>query len=236
MVTLLQALRDATGLSRRKAFDTIRAGHVTIAGRKVVDPSAGFEGGALAMDGLKLKTEAPTLIYLLLHKPAGYVTTRSDEMGRETVFELIPDELFGSGLHTVGRLDRDTSGLLLLTNDGDLTYHLTHPSHEVEKEYWVGLAHAPSVEQLTALERGVEIEGGLAVPRDISWLEGMPEFDVSVTISEGRKRQVRYMFEAVGARVVRLHRSREGPLRLGRLPEGEVRQLTAREVKALRKS
>lgn len=236
MPTLLQALRDATGLSRRKAFETIRAGHVTVGSRKVVDPSTDYEGGALAMDGLELKTAAPDLVYLLLHKPAGYVTTRSDELGRETVYELIPDELYASGLHTAGRLDRDTSGLLLLTNDGALTHHLTHPSHEVEKEYWVGLVRPPSVEQLAALERGVEIEGGLAVPRSVTWLEGMPGYDVSITIGEGRKRQVRHMFEAVGARVVRLHRSREGPLRLGRLPEGEVRPLTPREIKALRKS
>src|SRR5690242_20509212 len=136
MPTVLQTLRDATGLSRRKAFDTIRAGRVTVAGRTVVDPSSEYEGGKLAIDELPLQTTAIEPVYLLLHKPAGYVSTRSDELGRETVYELVPEELYASGLHTVGRLDRDTSGLLLLTNDGDLTYHLTHPSHEVEKEYW----------------------------------------------------------------------------------------------------
>lgn len=234
MTTLLRAVIDGSGLSRRKAFAAIREGRVSVDGETRIDPSEPYEGGELRLDGAPLSAPAAEKTYLMLNKPPGFLTTSRDERGRRTVFDLVPPELRAPGLHAVGRLDRDTSGLLLLTNDGDLTFALTHPRHEVEKEYRVRL-DAPATEaQLAALRSGVEIDGQLRRPLRLRRLAGDPSFQLSVTISEGRRRQVRRMFEAVGARVVLLRRVREGPLELGSLPEGAVRGLTTEEVAALK--
>jgi 23S rRNA pseudouridine2605 synthase len=230
MSTLLRTVIDASGLSRRKAFAAIRAGRVTREGLPLVDPSVEFVGGDLLLDGERLRAPAVAKTYLMMNKPPDVVTTASDEMGRKTVLDLVPPELRAPGLHTVGRLDRDTSGLLLLTNDGDLTFMLTHPSHEVEKEYWLRLAQPATEEQLAELARGVELDG---VRRRPVRLESAPEgtpFDLAITISEGRNRQVRRMLEAVGSKVTLLRRVREGELDLGSLPEGAVRRLTEHEL------
>jgi 23S rRNA pseudouridine2605 synthase len=234
MKTLLRALIEASGLSRRKAFGAIREGKVTVDGMVCAEPSAVFEGGALALEGSVLAPPTAGKAYLLLNKPPGFMSTRADERGRRTVFDLVPPALRTMGLHTVGRLDRDTSGLLLLTNDGDLTHALTHPSHEVEKEYWLRLDAPATDEQLAALRSGVEIDGALRRPLRLRRLVGSGVFELSMTIREGRRRQVRRMFEAIGARVAQLRRVREGPLMLGSLPEGAVRPLTPEEVAALR--
>jgi 23S rRNA pseudouridine2605 synthase len=170
----------------------------------------------------------------MLNKPPGILTTASDELGRRTVLDLVPTELRAHGLHSVGRLDRDTSGLLLLTNDGDLTFRLTHPRHEVEKEYWVRLAQPPTRHQLDALRRGIELDGRLRVPVGVEPLVEAGPFDFSITIGEGRNRQVRRMVEAIGGRVTALRRVREGPVYLDDLPEGAVRALTPHEVASLR--
>jgi 23S rRNA pseudouridine2605 synthase len=233
MVTILRAVIDGSGLSRRKAFAAVREGRVTLDGAAVLDPSRELHGGRLALDGIEFGRSAAKKTYLLLHKPPGYVTTAADELGRATVLDLVPSALRAPGLHSVGRLDRDTSGLLILTNDGDLTYRLTHPKHEVDKEYWAGLARPLSESQLAALRRGTEIDGRLRRPLHVERLEDEAPFEVAIVISEGRKRQVRRMIEAAGARVRRLRRVREGPLELGDLGEGGVRRLTASEVRAL---
>src|SRR5690606_24771379 len=149
--------------------------------------------------------------YLLLNKPPGYVTTARDELGRATVFDLVPLELRVPGLHSVGRLDRDTSGLLLLTTDGDLTHALTHPKHEVEKEYWARLAEPPTEAQLAQRRSGVELDGTLHRAVRVRRLVGQEPFQVAITLQEGRKRQVRRMVEATGNRVTLLRRIREGP-------------------------
>jgi 23S rRNA pseudouridine2605 synthase len=231
--TLLRAVIDASGLSRRKAFAAIREGRVAVAGEAWTDPSRGVEDGALTLDGAPLVAPDAGKTYLLLNKPPGFITTKQDERGRRTVIDLVPAALRVPGLHPVGRLDRDTSGLLLLTNDGDFTFALTHPSHEVEKEYWVRLAAPPADEQLVSLRGGVEIDGALRRPLRLRRLVGDGRFDLSITIREGRRRQVRRMFEAVGAKVVLLRRVREGTLELGSLAEGAVRPLTSEEVAAL---
>ena len=140
--TLLRTVIDASGLSRRKAFAAIREGRVAVDGMPRTQPSEAYEGGPLTLDGSPLAPDGAEKVYLLLNKPPGFMSTRSDERGRRTVFDLVPQALRATGLHSIGRLDRDTSGLLLLTNDGDLTFALTHPSHEVEKEYWLRLARA----------------------------------------------------------------------------------------------
>jgi 23S rRNA pseudouridine2605 synthase len=197
------------------------------------DPSREYQGGVLRLDGEALaSTGAPSRVYLMLNKPPGVVTTASDELGRRGVLDLIPASLRAPGLHAVGRLDRDTSGLLLLTNDGDLTYHLTHPRHEVEKEYHVALWREADDATLHKLRSGVEIDGARRRPVGLERID-VPPFELSMTIREGRKRQVRRMFEAVGCAVTGLRRVREGSLTLGNLPEGAVRPLTPSEVAAL---
>jgi 23S rRNA pseudouridine2605 synthase len=234
MTTLLRALIDATGLSRRRAFAAIREGLVTVDGSSATEPSAEYGGGPITLEGIRLQEQHLRRdVYLLLNKPPGYVTTRSDELGRPTVYDLVPAELHATGLHSAGRLDRDTSGLLILTNDGKLTQRLTHPSHEVAKEYWAGLAQPPSDVQLQALADGVALDGRLRRPIAVERLTGAPGFDLAITIGEGRKRQIRRMLEAIDARVIRLRRVREGPLALGPLQEGSVRKLTRAEVSAL---
>jgi pseudouridine synthase len=234
MRTLLRALVEASGLSRRKAFAAIRDGRVTVAGSSRTEPSEAYTGGALALDGVELAPAVVAKAYLLLNKPPGYLSTRSDEQGRRTVFDLVPAALRATGLHSVGRLDRDTSGLLLLTNDGDLTFALSHPRHEVEKEYWLQLAAPATDGQLAALRSGIHLDGALRRPLRLRRLVGSGRFELSMTIREGRRRQVRRMVEAVGGRVTQLRRVREGTLELGSLPEGAVRALTEAEVEALR--
>jgi 23S rRNA pseudouridine2605 synthase len=232
MPTLLRVVIDATGLSRRKAFTALREGRVTVDNAVVTDPSSAFTGGMVAFDGARLRSDKPESVYFLLNKPPGYLTSRSDERGRATVFDLVPAKA-RPGLHAVGRLDRDTSGLSILTNDGQLTYRLTHPKHEVEKEYWVALDRSPTMDALLRLREGIELDERRVRPKAIEILSDERGFDLSITIGEGRNRQVRRMFEAVGGQVVRLRRVREGPLRLGSLPEGAIRPLTAKEVAAL---
>ncbi len=231
--TLLRAVIDASGLPRRRAFEAIRAGRVSVDGRAAVDPSAPHAGGALALDGRALAPPDGAKTYLVLNKPPGYLSTVRDDRGRPTVLDLVPDGLRAPGLHPVGRLDLDTSGLLILTNDGDLTFHLTHPSHAVEKEYWAATTPPPAAEALATLRRGVAVEGALRRPAALGALPPETGFHLSITVREGRKRQVRRMLEAAGLRVRRLHRVREGPLRLD-LPEGALRRLSATELRLLR--
>jgi 23S rRNA pseudouridine2605 synthase len=227
-------LIDATGLSRRKAFAAIREGRVSADGETLLDPSQDLAGRVLRLDGLEVEPSAPRKVYLLLNKPPGYITTTADERGRPTVLDLVPAELRTLGLHPAGRLDFDTGGLLILTNDGDLTYRLTHPSHDVEKEYWVGLQRRPSDELLNRVWQGIEIDGAVRQPAALERLsDDEAPFHLTITIAEGRKRQVRRMFESAGARIAHLKRVREGSLRLGDLPQGAVRALTPQELRLL---
>ncbi len=167
--------------------------------------------------------------YVLLHKPAGYVTTRHDPSGRPTVYDLLYDE--DALLHPVGRLDRDTTGLLLLTNDGDLTARLTHPRYEVERAYRVLLDPWPTRKLLKRLRQGVDLEDGLVKPRSVTPSgPGM----VELVLCEGRNREVRRLFEAVGHQVMALHRCRYGTVLLGRVKEGKARPLKPDEVARLK--
>jgi 23S rRNA pseudouridine2605 synthase len=226
-------VQDATGLSRRKAFAAIREGHVRVDDVTALDPSSDYERGSLTLDGRPLSPPAAqTKVYLMLNKPPGIVTTASDELGRRSVLDLVPASLRAPGLHAAGRLDRDTSGLLLLTNDGDLTYRLTHPRHEVEKEYYVALWREADDATLHRLRSGVELDGARRRPVRLDRID-VPPFELTMTIREGRNRQVRRMLEAVGCVVTGLRRVREGALTLGALPEGAVRPLTPSELAAL---
>jgi 23S rRNA pseudouridine2605 synthase len=231
--TLLRALIDASGLSRRKAFAAIREGRVQTGGVAVSDPSAAYTGGTLTLDGRRLGSTRSERVYLMLNKPAGVLSTVTDTHGRATVLDFVPAGYRLPGLHPVGRLDRDSTGLLLLTNDGSLTFRLTHPRHEVEKEYWLRARPQLTPAQLERLRAGVEIDGAQRRPVDVHPLPLSSGYQVSVTIREGRKRQVRRMVEAAGSRVTALTRVREGPLALGGLEPGEVRLLTQDELTSL---
>jgi 23S rRNA pseudouridine2605 synthase len=228
-VRLARYLAHAGVASRRAAEKLIAAGRVSVAGKVVTDPARDVdESSGVALDGEPLSPE-PREVYAL-NKPQGVVSTAKDTHGRRTVVEFVPSR---ARLYPVGRLDADTTGLILLTNDGELANKLTHPSFEVDKTYRASVEPAPVSEaSLQVLRDGVELEDGRTAPASVRQVEpGL----VEVTIHEGRKRQVRRMFEAVGHRVLKLERVGFGPLRLERLTEGEFRRLTPAEVERLRK-
>ncbi len=231
--TILRTVIEATGLSRRRAFEAIRGGRLTVGGWPATDPSAPYEGGELALDGQPLGVSAAAKIYLVMNKPADVLSALSDARGRTTILDVVPAGLRARGLHPVGRLDRDSTGLLILTNDGDLTYRLTHPKHQVEKEYWLATEQGLDAEQLSSLQDGIELDGEVRRPVAVRRLRGHPPFEASIVIREGRYRQVRRMVQAVGGQVKLLRRVREGSLRLGDLPSGAVRRLSAEELRAL---
>jgi 23S rRNA pseudouridine2605 synthase len=177
---------------------------------------------------------AERLVHLMLHKPPDVVTTLSDPQGRRTVADLVEADV---RVYPVGRLDADTTGLLLLTNEGELAHRLAHPSSEVEKVYRATVRGRPSEVALQRLRDGVELEDGPTAPAHVKMLRvGDRASTVEVAIHEGRNRQVRRMFDVVGHRVLGLHRSRYGPLALGELPRGQTRPLRPAEVRALRRA
>jgi len=224
--------------SRRRADELIASGAVLVNGRRpppdgmLVDPGR----DVVTVRGQRVE---PRLAhrYLAYHKPEGVVTTASDESGRPTVLDAVGQEaLAGHRLFPVGRLDLDSSGLLLLTDDGELAFRLTHPSHEVPKRYEAVVAGVPSQAQLRRLRQGVELEDGVSAPAEVELVRGLRGGSslVRVTLGEGRKRQLRRMLEAVGHPVKRLRRTAFGPLHLSRLRAGGWRVLRPAEVAALR--
>jgi 23S rRNA pseudouridine2605 synthase len=196
----------------------------------VTDPARGVTGEeAIAVDGELVRGPGTRVVYAL-HKPAGVVSTAADTHGRPTVVDLVPT---GQRLYPVGRLDADSTGLILLTNDGDLAYALTHPRFEVPRTYRARVdGGRPNERALRALREGLELEDGRTAPAQVRLLG---PHELELTIREGRKRQVRRMCEAVGHRVVDLRRVAFGSLRLGDLAAGRHRRLTAAEVERLRK-
>ena len=170
---------------------------------------------------------AEDVVYYLLHKPRGVITTAADTHGRQTVTDLVPA---APRVYPVGRLDGDSEGLLVLTNDGELTHRLTHPSFGVEKEYLVEVEGEPAPQALTLLRRGVELDDGMTAPAQVGRLGSST---LRITIHEGRNRQVRRMCEAVGHPVRRLVRTRIGPLSDRRLKPGEWRPLSTAEIRSL---
>jgi 23S rRNA pseudouridine2605 synthase len=225
---LAKHLAHAGVASRRAAEGLIAEGRVTVDGVVVTDPARGVDGSeAIAVDGASVRGGGPRVVYAV-HKPAGVVSTVRDTHGRRTVVELVNS---AQRLYPVGRLDADTTGLILLTNDGELAYALTHPRFEVPKTYRARVDGRPDERALRALRDGVELEDGMTAPARVRRVSA---HEVELTIHEGRKRQVRRMLEAVGQRVVELRRVAFGPLRLGELGEGRHRRLTAAEVERLR--
>lgn len=184
----------------------------------------------VAVDGTTLNVD-PEARYYAFNKPAGVVTTLSDPQGRPDLRAFLPD---GPRVFPVGRLDRDTEGLLLLTNDGELANRLTHPRHGVEKEYLAEVEGAPAERALAKIRGGVELEDGPARALEASVVgTSRGRGAVRIVMGEGRKREVRRLLDAVGLPVVRLVRVRVGPIRVGRMMPGEVRPLTSDEVRAL---
>jgi pseudouridine synthase len=183
------------------------------------------------VDGEEVRRAA--LRWVAFHKPAGVLTTRADPHGRATVYGLLPPEL--GGLRYVGRLDRDTEGLLLFTNEGDTLHLLTHPSSQVEREYEALVEGLPPAKALRCLREGIDLEDGPARAAEVRMLrEARGNATLAMVLLEGRKREVRRMLEAVGHPVIRLRRIRFGPLRLGDLPVGTWRDLKEEEVKSLK--
>jgi 23S rRNA pseudouridine2605 synthase len=212
--------------SRRGAEDLIRSGRVRVNGEDAGLATFVGPNDLVELDGQRLDPEP--LAYVLLHKPAGIVTTARDPHGRPTVVDLVQH---AQRVVPVGRLDADTTGALVLTNDGPLAHRLMHPRYEVDKVYEVDVEGEPSSTALSRLEQGVELEDGMTSPAQVRRL-GPSRLEL--TIHEGRKHQVKRMLEAVGHAVRRLHRSRYAGLTLDGLAPGEWRELTPEEVELLR--
>ena len=229
----LQKLLSARGIASRRAAERyILEGRIQINGKRAqLGDQADPEKDLILVDGVPLgRAEART--YLMLHKPRGYVSTCSDERGRPTVAALVAG--CGARVWPVGRLDMDSEGLLLMTDDGALTHRLIHPSHEVEKEYRVWV-RGDARQALDPLRAPMTLDGVALRPARVELLEdGGGRGVLSVIIHEGRNRQVRRMCAAVGLSVTRLQRLREGPVSLGDLPRGHWRPLTGAELAALR--
>ena len=220
--------------ARRKCEEIISAGRVSVNGQIITEMGTQVEeGDEVRVDGALIHMEEEKR-YVLYHKPAGEVTTVSDEKSRETVMDRFRD--FPVRLYPVGRLDYDSEGLLLLTNDGELAQRLTHPSCEVDKVYLARVTGNPSNEAIDKLRRGVYMEGDQrkTYPAEVRVVRDESLFsDIVVTIHEGRNRQVRRMFDAVGHKVLLLRRIRFGCVELGSLRRGEWRELTQEEIDAL---
>ncbi|HEY7935145.1 MAG TPA: pseudouridine synthase [Solirubrobacteraceae bacterium] len=227
---LAKYIAHAGVASRRAAETLIREGRVSVAGEQVLDPARDVGDDAhVALDGRALAGAEPRACYAL-HKPVGVLSTARDTHGRKTVLDLVPAR--GLRLYPVGRLDADSSGLILLSNDGELANRLTHPRFEVPKTYRATLAGPPITEQaLRSLRAGVALEDGRSAAAKV---RRVGKRTIELTISEGRNRQVRRMCEAVGHPVSELTRISFGPLALGELEPGAHRRLTDAEVKRLR--
>jgi 23S rRNA pseudouridine2605 synthase len=227
----LQKVLARAGIGSRRACEELIAdervtvdGEIARLGRRV-DPSV----AEVTVDGVRIGV-AEHLVHYLLHKPTGVITTADDPRGRPTVLDLVPAE---PRVFSVGRLDQDTEGLLLLTNDGDLAHRLTHPSFGVDKEYLAAVARRPSRDGLRRLREGIELDDGPTAPARVSMLD---DRTLRLVIHEGRNRQVRRMCDAVGTPVERLVRTRIGPLSDPSLVAGEWRPLTQDEVRGLERA
>ncbi len=222
--------------SRRGAEDIIRQGRVTVNGETRSLPQEKVEpGDVVAVDG-KIIDAAQPLVYILLNKPPGYISTVADTHGRPTVMDLVKD--VPGRLYPVGRLDADTRGLILLTNDGRLAHRLMHPRYGIEKTYRATVKGIPDRQTLEQLKNGVLIEGGKTAPAALRIVKAHPDRNETVlelTLTEGRKRQVKLMCAAVGHPVRELSRIKFAGLALKRLPEGQFRHLTEDEVARLHK-
>ncbi|MCH5210936.1 MAG: rRNA pseudouridine synthase [Oscillospiraceae bacterium] len=238
MVRLQKYIAMCGVASRRKAEELITEGRVSVNGEKVTEQGVKVEIGAdnVTVDGKPIKTKNKNY-YIMLNKPVGYVSTAKDQFDRPTVIDLIKKDLTDVRIFPVGRLDYDTEGLLLLTNDGDFAYKVTHPKFHKEKTYIAMIKGGMTIKGMNMLRSGVYIDDGFKTSP--AKAEILDAFDghtmVKITIHEGKNRQVRKMFEAVGGTVVGLQRTQIGNVELGNLPLGRWRHLTSHEVSYLMK-
>lgn len=245
MEARLQKILAQWGIaSRRQAEEMIRLERVRINGilahlGEKVDPQRDM----ITVDGKPVYAlQRPALIYLLLHKPVGVVSTCDDPQGRPTVLDLLPEELRrGQGIHPVGRLDADSTGALLLTNDGDLTFGLTHPRHSIPKTYRVLVKGHPSEAALQMWRQGVVLSGKKTRPAPVKVIERVAtSTGLEIILKEGRNRQIRRIAQQLGYPVIKLHRTAIGPIQLqlpdgGYLPQGDYRHLQENEIRFLQK-
>jgi len=230
--TLERVLSKAGAGSRTEARKWIGEGRVQVNGKRVQTPDhwVDVERDSVTLDGRPLK--AARKLYILLYKPKGYITTYKDPEGRPTVYDLLTG--VESFVGTVGRLDQDTSGLLLLSNDTEFAERVTNPDHKVAKTYLVKASSRLSDEDLQRLRKGVELSDGITRPAEVRRVRDSDKYSfVEITITEGRNRQVRRMIEAVGSKVLKLVRTSIGPIGIGTLEIGKWRELTAQELRAL---
>ncbi len=228
-----QYIASAGITSRRKADDLIAEGRVRINGKILANPGYHVQDGdVVEVDGNKIKKEEKK-VYYLLNKPIGYVTSTADKEGRPVVTDLVPDTV---RVFPVGRLDFNTSGLLILTNDGDLSNKLMHPSHEFDKKYLVRCKGTVTLAEVKRLQSGVNIGGFVTSPAEVKLIRHDKNSTVAeITIHEGKNRQVRRMFKAIGHPVDELCRVGLGRLEIGRLAVGQCRKLSPAEVEYLKR-
>ena len=236
-VRLQKFMAEQGVASRRKSEELILAGkvkvngHVAQIGMKINPRKDLITVGKQKLTNVKNRK----MVYIMLNKPRGYVTTVSDELGRKTVMDLLPD--FGVRIYPVGRLDKDSEGLLLLTNDGSFTNCMTHPSHEYAKVYRVTVRPAVDDNILYNLRNGIEIDGRVTAPCEVTVLtEEENRVVLEFVLHEGRNRQIRKMCESQGLEVARLKRISIGPIKLGMLKQGDYRELSEQDVKKLLRS
>lgn len=231
IVRLQKYIAMSGAASRRAAEQLIAEGRVAVNGNKITEQGVKVEIGSdeVTLDGVLLKA-AEKKIYIALYKPEGYITTVKDQFGRPTVMDLVQREIH-TRIFPVGRLDYDTEGLILMTNDGDWANRVTHPRFECRKKYYAVIKGVLTIPELNKLRRGVVIDGKRTSPAECDILEiDMGMTLVEITIHEGRNRQLRKMFEAVGHTVKKLRRDSIGIVKLGNLPEGRWRYLTSSET------
>lgn len=234
-IRLQKILAENSVASRRGSEEIIAAGRVTVNGvRAKVGDKADPEKDKILLDGEPVIHTKERNIYIMLHKPRGFITTMNDEMGRKCVSQLVED--VGARVFPVGRLDRDSEGLLLFTNDGEFANMMMHPSMHVSKTYRVTVREKVTESQLTALASGIMIEGKKTLPADIKVLVQEPDRTVmQIILREGRNRQIRKMCEETGLTVIRLKRLSVGTVKLGMLQPGKWRELTKEEVASLKR-
>lgn len=234
--TRLNKYLSSCGLGSRRSVEAlILSGRISINGHVVKKLSVTLDINVdiVALDNNKIYSQS-NLYYLILNKPKGYITTTNDEWGRPTVMELIPEKYIISGIYPVGRLDKDSEGLLLLTNDGEFAYQLTHPKFGIEKEYFVEINKPLEEADKASIEKGIFIHGKKTNPAKIDIL-GTSRKKISIKIKEGKKRQIRLSLSQFGYKVLFLKRTAFGPIKLRKIHSGNYRILSPNEVKLLKK-
>ena len=234
--TILLKLLVAAGLgSRRQLANAIQQGRICVNDSIVENFSfpVNPETDIVTINGKTVNLRPDPKILLMLNKPPGVLSTTKDDRGRKTVIDILPAKYRNMELYPIGRLDKNSTGLLLLTNNGEITYQLTHPKFEHDKEYLVFIKDKLKPSEKMSMERGIQLDDGITYPALVKEVKTYPPFNYSITIHEGRKRQIHRMFDKLGHRVLALKRIRVGGLSLKTLKEGEARELTAQETEQL---